>query len=441
MTDPTRRDVLAGLGTAAVATVAGCNRLQDESDAPTRFDADDVRTVLSTSTPEFQRPVPVQPDGEAIEQGLTRCTDLVETVPSSISTEEVPNGAVRREISQYRADAVEARGDVEDESEPFHALLSLREARATALRAAAAFQAIQNDLASSLERAQRELRTRVGTRLVQVEYTGDDRGRTLLLAFRLERALLGARRRVNRGFRTPDPNVLDVGDLADDVEHAAATLDATEALTARHDAETTEPTDFTNAIGTTLRATELSIGRSDPPDPDASERELFGRPLERRELQYLSQNALRSADRWREDLATARTEGRFAIGLDHAFRAERDARAFETVARRIEEDTIPELETVEPIRTEREAALEAARSVPVEPAEPSLAGDVLARSGQQLTWLDQELKRHVDGDSETTLQREYARYIYLRAQLEALPDTIDAIRGRLDAWDSDAFDG
>jgi hypothetical protein len=438
MTDPTRRRVLAGLGAAAVASLSGCSLLETADDEPPRFSSADVEAILSTSISEPRRPAPVTLGTGVLEDGLDRCSELIDTVPESISVEQIPNGAIRDEIATLRSDAVDDRDAVRDEPRPFDGLLALRDARETAREAATAYAAVQADLVRDVEVARREARTAVGTRLAQVGYAGDDRGRTLLVAYRIEQCLLDARRRVNRGFRTPDPTVLDVGELAGDVEYATATLDAVEAIEQRHDATVDEPTDFTAQTSAAIESTFRSLSRADLPD-DASTREVFGQKLERQELQYLSQEALRGVNRWRDDLSSALTAGRFASGIDHAIRLERDARALDTVIQRIDDDDVPELASVDPIRDEREAAIEAAEAIPVSPTEPSLASDVVARSLQRLVWIDRELEMYIQRNTESRLQREYARYVYLRAQLEALPAAIEAVRDRIDMWGTSAW--
>ena len=434
MTELTRRRVLAGLGAAAVASLSGCSLLETADDDPVRFSTADVEAILSTSISEPQRPAPVTPSTAVLDAGLDRCSELIDVVPESISVEQIPNGAVRTEVQQLRSDAIDGRDAVSDEPTSFHGLLSLRDARATAQEAAAAYVAVQNDLVEDVEAARRQARTAVGTRLAQVGYAGDDRGRTLLVAYRIEQCLLDARNRVNRGFRIPDPTVLDVGELAGDVEHVTATLDAVDTITQRHSATVDDPTDFTAQISAALETTYRSLSRADLPDADTTAQEVFGQELTRPELQYLFQNALRGVDRWRDDLSSALTAGRFASGLDHAIRLERDARALDTVIQRIDDDDVPELASVDPIRDEREAAIEAAEAIPVSPTEATLASDVVARSLRQLVWTDRELELYVQRDTESQLQREYARYVYLRAQLEALPTAIESVRGRIDRW-------
>lgn len=438
MTGRTRRDVLAGLATAALAGGAGCTLPWDDgpadTDRETQFSPSEYREILSASAPDAQRPVPLQPEPDVIDAGLQRCSELIDTVPTSISAEEVPNGVVRDEIESLREDAVRSREAVTTAHPRFRALLSLPDARASALNAAAAFEAVQADLAESLESTRRDVRETVGSRLAQVEYTGDDRGRTLLLAYRIEQALLTARNRTNRGFDTFDPGVLDVGEVAADVEYGAATIDSVDALADRHAATVESPTAYASTVAATIDSTRRAVGRADLPDPDTTPEELVERELTRDDLRQVLQLALRGVHRWEETISTELTAGRLASGLSTAFGLERDSRALEAVVDRVADDDIPELTSAAPITREREAAIDAAQSVSIDRTSPSLAGDVVARTLRRFAWTDDELERYVERERSADLTREYASYVYLRAQLDALPAAIDAVHERLDAW-------
>lgn len=438
MIESTRRGLLAGLGTAAVAGVAGCSVLDRDGggDGPLRLEPTAIETILEPTAPEVRRPAPHQPGAEAIEAGIARYEELIDAVPESISPEEVPNGVVREEIEDARIDAVDARAAVEAEPDRLRRLDGLRTARKSAREAAVGFEAVRNDLTAEIRLERRETRTDVGVHLAQVAYAGEDRGRTLLFAFRLEELLTDARRQLTHGhgFRPSDPNALEVAEAAGDVEYAAATKEMAEALTARHTATVDDPVDFAEPAAAALQSSMVALGRADLPDSRTSIEEVFGEEPERRDLQYLASNATSAVRRWQEHLSTELSEGRFATGLEGAIRFQRDAAALDTVRRRIRGDDIPTPESAAPIRAEREAALKAAEAVPASPSEPSLASDVVAQLHRELARLDGEIEqRYIERDADATLTREYARYVLLRARFEALPDAIEAVRDRFDS--------
>ena len=435
MNGPTRRGLLAGLGTVAVASVAGCNVVNrnGDDDSPTRLASSEIETILESTPPEVRRPAPIQPDADAIEDGIDRCEELIDTVPPSISPEEVPNGVVRAEIEDARSDAIDAREAIESEPDRLRQLDALRSAREYAREAAVGFAAVRDDLAAETRRERRETRTGVGTRLAQVPYAGEDPGRTLLVAFRLEELLTDARRRLTHGLRSSEPGALEIAEAAGDVEYTAATNEMVDVLTARYTDSAGDLFDFTEPAAAALQSSMIELGRADLPDSGASVEEVLLEEPERPDLQYLAGNAVSAVSRWQENLSTELNEGRFATGLERATRIQRDAAALDTVLQRIDSDDIPAPETAEPIRAEREAALTAAEAVPTPPSEPSLAGDVTARLHRELARLDREIeRRYLDRDAEAALSREYARYVFLRARLEALPEAIETVRDRLD---------
>lgn len=434
MNGRTRRELLAGLGAAATAAAAGCSVLDrggDSEDTP-QFDSTDIEAILDTPAPDLRRPAPVQPDAESIEAGLTRCVELVDSVPPSISSEAVPNGVVRQEIERTREDAVEAREAVESEPDRLRALESLRTARSYAREASVGFEAVRDDLTADVLAERRETRTALGTRLAQVAYAGEERGRTLLVAFRVEEFLTDARRRLIGGFPRLEPNVLELAEIAGAVEYASATDDTVAALSTRHSTIVDDPVDFTAPAEAAVESSMVSLARAGVPDSNTPIAELLGEDPDRRDLQFLAGNSISAVGRWQETLSTERSEGRFASGIEAAIRFERDARALDTVVGRINDGEIPKPETAEPIRNEREAALNAAEEVSTIASEPSLAGDVSARLLRELRRIDRNLDRYRERSADTELTREYASYIHLRARLEALPEAIGTVRERLD---------
>lgn len=432
MTDPSRRAVLAGFGATIAGSLAGCTVFSDEDDSPPLIAPTSIGRVLSESAPDVERPAPVQPSATAIEAGLDRCDELLASVPASVSPDEVPNGVVREDIETTRERALERRESVSTAPDRFRALTTLRNARRSAREAATAFEAVEDDLVDDVETERNTLHTTVGTRVTQIEYEGEDIERTLLLAVRLEDALTSARRRVQRGLRTTDPGVLDVGDLAGDVEFAAATLDAVDALVDQHVERTEDSIAFGDAFERALDTSVRSLSRADVPDQETTPEQLVGDRAARRDVNALITEALRSVTGQRDDIVTEFEEGRLASGLDRAFVLERDLRALDAVVERVVDGEFPELDGPERLRSERDAAIAAIESVPVSTSEQSLAGDVFARTLERLHWIDDEVQRHVDRDRDVDLTWEYAQYAHVRARLEAVPDVAETLRTRLE---------
>lgn len=429
MTERTRRTVLAGLGTALAGGVAGCNALEDGEGEPVRFEPSEIETVLVEPVPAVERPTPVRPSAAAVEAGFDRCGDLLSSVPASLTAADVPNGVVRTKVEDARDRAVEYRDDAETAADRFQALDSLRRAREYAREAAATLAVVDEDPVPTLEAERSDLRTALGTRLSEVSYEGTDPSRTLLLAVRVEEYLTDARRRTRRGLRA-NPNAIDVGEFAADVELAGATLDAVDALTAAQRARTGDPRDFRDRFETAIETSRSAL--DDVPDRETSAADLVGDAAERVSVTYLLDEALRAVRDAAERLPAAAEDDRLALALDHAVALERDRQALDATVARIDDGEFPELTSIDQVRTEREAALAAAEAVPVPASDPSLAGDVFVRTLRRLRWTDRNLRRDVDRGRESPLRREYGVYAYHRARLEALPDAIATVRDRLD---------
>ena len=433
MTGSTRRDVLAAVGVALGGGLAGCNRLREGDDTRPRFDPSEMEAILTADPPEVERPAPVQPPGSAIDAGLERVDELLGAVPSSISVEQVPNGVVREEIEDRRERGEAERVAVETAPDRFRGTLQLRDARGASREAAVTYAAVGEDLAADVESERGRLRMRVGEELAGVEYVGDDVFRTLLLAARQEELLLGTQRRLRRGLRPAEPDVLEVGDLAGDVEYTDATIDAVHALAERHAETVGAGSDFRIAFETALERSTMTLDLADVPSTDTTPEDLVGAAADRMSVEHVVAHALRAVNRHSESIGPLFEADRLAAGLDEAYLLERDLRAFEAVLQRVDDGEFPELEAAEQVRAEREAAIEAADQVVGSIPDRSPGADVLARTVDQFGWIEQRIDYRLEQDRSSTLSMEYAQYAHLRARLEALPEAIDAVRGRLDA--------
>ena len=413
MRGESRRNVLAGLGAATIAVTAGCSVFDRSGEAePPRLDTDEIERIVRDPVPETERPAPLQPDEASIEAGLERCAELIDAVPATITTEEIPNGVVREEVGSARESALDGREAVEDAPDRFRSLVALRNARADAREASVAYRAVGTDLHTEIEAERLAARGDVGARLARTSYAGDERDRTLLVAYRIEELLVDARRRMNWGSRPPDPGALDVGELAGDVEYAAATLDAVDALADRHASVAEEAVDFTATLESALESSLRAVSRADPPSRESTVEDVLGREPDRRDVRELAHEAIAPVRRWQQTLSTELSEGRLATGISRAIEVERDVRALEAVVDRID-GSLPEPDGSEPIRSERTAIVDAAEAAPISPDDRSLAG-------------------YVERGNDARLAREYAQYVHLRAQLEALPQAVEAVLARLD---------
>lgn len=427
-----RRQFIAAAGTAGLAAVAGCLGVSGDEDSAPRLDPAEMATVLSEESQlDMHRPVPVQPTASFIQTGLERGDGFLDRVPEPIPAERVSERAVRDRIADHRERALERRNSADAESEPFHAIEPLTHYQRWARRTETAFQATQEDILADVESEREETQQAVGTALANVAYEGDDRSRTLLMTFRVERMLTAGQGRLRRNERLEGHEPLVVGRLASDAEYARTTTDAATHLLARYSDELTEPTSFTPVFDRTVmrsrNAVRNRVGAShvgrDPED-------VVSATADRDDLSQLLSLAQRAVADGFEQIRDYENRRHLALAADSALGTERDVRALEVTVERMETEAFPEPTSAEPIRAEREAAIDAARKLDIDLTTPSLSADFVVRTLEQLVRVDDQLQRRIDDARERELEMDpgfpYREYAHLRAQIEALPDAIRA---------------
>ncbi|MWV41114.1 hypothetical protein [Natrialba sp. INN-245] len=437
-----RRRFLAGVAAASMAVAAGCNETSiGGDDGPTRFSPSEVDPILEQSRPEADRPVPIEPDDDVIGSGIERVDDLLADVPDPVPVETVPNGVVRESIDRRRESATDDRSDALEPPEPSYRALrvSVPGARESARGAAVTLSAVDadpdlDDLAAEYDEAQ----STVDDRLEGLEYRGDDsddgRLRAALVAADREDDLASARRTVDRWRVTEHTNVVDLGESAGDVEFVEATVDAWDHLADRYDADVDgvdlEPV-FSDALAVSIDA----AGEVDLPDQGESDwlDELVEGELEMGFPQTLLWDAVRPVYDARDRMIDAREDGRLGTGLAAAIRFEQEYRAFRTVRDRFEDGDLETPASIDEVRAEREAAIDAAESAMAAFTRPSLASARLAETLQTLEWTDDRIQRDADRDPDrqVSVSDEYSEYACLRARFDALSDAAAAVRERL----------
>ncbi|MEY7849892.1 hypothetical protein AB7C87_11925 [Natrarchaeobius sp. A-rgal3] len=437
-----RRRFLAGIGAASMTVAAGCTDVSiGGDDGPTRFSPAEVEPILEESRPEVDRPTPIEPDEDAISRAIERVDDLLADVPDPVGVEAVPNGVVRESIDRRRESATADRADaLEPPESNYRALrVAVPGARESARAAAATLSAVDvdpdlDDLAAEHDEAQ----SIVEDRLEAIEYRGDDtddgRLRAALVAADLEDDLVSARRTVDRWRVSEHTNVVDLGEAFGDVEFVAATVDAWDHLTARFD-EGAGDADLEPAFADTLETSIADAELVDLPEQGESDwlDELVEGELEMGFPQTLLWDAVRPVYNARDRMTDAREDGRLGTGLAAATRFEQELRAFRTVRDRFEDGDLETPESIDEVRAEREAAIEAAESAISEFTTPTLTSARLAETLQSFEWTDGRIQRDADRDpdSRVSVSGEYSEYACLRARFDALPDAAETVRSRL----------
>ncbi|ELZ16747.1 hypothetical protein C477_15265, partial [Haloterrigena salina JCM 13891] len=238
----------------------------------------------------------------------------------------------------------------------------------------------------------------------------------------------------NRWEVDGDATVIDIGDGAGAVEFATATRTAWEHLAGRFDERTDESTDLTPVFDATLEASTERV--ESVTVPDRTDEDWLDGVVDGALDQHTEQMLWRTVDPVSsagDGLNRAIEDGNTGIALYEAARFEVLYRAFERVRGRIDEGTLATPESTAEIRAERTAAIEAAASAGASVTEPSIGAYVLAETLRSLEWTDDSVRRAADNDPEVvvSLFTEYGNYARIRAQLEVLPDAVEAFRERL----------
>ncbi|AEH36894.1 hypothetical protein [Halopiger xanaduensis] len=427
-----RRTLLGTLGSGFLGATAGCLDFgflgSDES--PQRFDADELESVLSTDVPDVVRPAPVQPSEKAVEDALDRLEELIDAVPAPLSADDVPNEAVRKEIDRIHETARSRREAVAESPDRFRTLRRSIRARESAGEAAVAFEAVEGDRSrADVEAAREEVRTRLEERRAAVDHVGDDRQRTLLLEYRLERELSLAERWLDEWTDRDTSTALVVGELGGVVERARAAASFAAELERRHEERLENERSFADSFETALDRSLDSIDAADIPDEstdlvDADVSDTIGEKVALEGAIPFVNAAERTID--------AASNGEAATALRNALAFERNRRAYETIRDRIEDGAHRSLETIEDVREVRESALETAAELPFEPDEPSLGSDFLGKGYERIEQIDSQIRDLIDWNRKMELESEYAAYVVVGAQLEAIPDAVSVFEERLE---------
>lgn len=251
--DPSRRRLLAAVGAAGTAVLAGCN-VTDGDDEPT-FSAAQLPDVDADPDPVTwpAYPVPV-PDGH-LRAARARTHDGIETPPTPLSPRDVPNGHVRGHLTDALVEARTHLDDALDAVTPRLALANLRRARWRSRYAAGGWTAIADGrtVDEALAAADPVESRAVDARDAH-DHVGTDPVEAVTLHASVE-SLLENAASIDRDATHQDGlPVLQVADHAESVERARASLaDATMLRERYADAQ---PDDAGSLFGRFERAAE-----------------------------------------------------------------------------------------------------------------------------------------------------------------------------------------
>lgn len=444
-----RRRFLAGIAATGSAALAGCSALSRNDDTGPTFTAADAAGIITDATPEIERPVPVVPTSNALEAGLERVDTLLAAVPDPIKADTVPNGVVRQSINDHRDEARNSRNEAAAATgdDRYRALQTMQDAREAARAATTTLDAIGTEakpIVADLREERNAVHSKVSDRLGSIVYRGGGGDEELLRAAlfyaRQESVLWGATGQLDRNRWEIDENatVIEIGDRAGALESAAATTAVWDHLQDRFVEQTDDSTDLTAAFETALEASVERVTSVDVPDrsgedwPDG----VVDGGLDDQRLEQMLWRAAEPVRGPKNALGPVHDtvrNGYTAAGLYEAVWFEAHYRAFERVCERISDGTLAAPESIDEIRAERTAALEAAASADEALSGPTIGAYVLAETLRSLRWADDAIRRSADNrpDVGVSLTSEYGDYARLRAQFEVLPNAVEAFRERL----------
>lgn len=441
MTGRTRRRFLAGLAAASGVAVAGCvDDLPWNGEPTTSFTASQAAEVETDDRPPIEWPTPVDPAKGALADAVERIDELLAQIPDPLTPEDVPNGVVRETVVDHRVSAVDVR-DEAAESTTYETFRETRRAREDARNARTTFDAIETDaesLVADLSDERGDYREAVAERLDSIEYVGDGsddgRRRAALYYRQLETDLDRADRTLERWNARETDTVVDLGEAAGELEFAAATTTVWDHFTDRYETDFGDPVALESAFVDALERSIEHVETVDFPEQDGEEWfEAVGvDDLDDQYLEFALWRAGRPVLDATRRMDEASNDGRLGTGLYHALEFERTHRAFETFRDRVADGSFASPETVAEIQAEREAAVDAAATARDAISGPSLGALVLAEAMQRLKWTDWAVERAADRDPDVTvsLSKNHRDYARVRAELEVLPEAVEAFRER-----------
>lgn len=340
-----RRQVLAGIGAAGLAGLAGCSALPftgdgEDDESAVEVPADAVEPI---AWPDSPFPVDVPPS--LAESHRERARELLEPVPADPA---IPNQAVAEELRSDREGAADRLGEAPGDPWPVDALSSWRGRRGSAANVRGTYRAATGeDDATAVDERRRTLRDDLGSFVADHDY----RATTPLEAVLVHAPVEDLRGECRRGTR-PTPAYPDdpvarpfrAGEAVGRLERGRAALADARGLREAYLAERTELSpqwttliDAADRLRVAVSRTHSRVdGFLDAEDP--FERDLEGTPA--RTLFGTGARQVRTAN---DDFGAARDDGEDATAVLAAGRTLAAVEALEAVIDGIRDDAYAEV--------------------------------------------------------------------------------------------------
>lgn len=419
----TRRGLLAAVGVSAVAGCSSIDGLSGGTEPTIR--AYDLPDVDGESVPEpvVAPSVPVDVDPAYVAEMRDRVTGLLAELPIPLSGAHVPNGHVRKHLTDAADTATDGLDDARTARTDLVALQALRDAREDARYAAAGWAVVESDLSvDPLRREHRQVVADARTVGDGHEHVGTDPVRAAVVHARIERAL-GRATDASQPRTEHEGDLLTVATWGETAERVRAYLDDARHLDEQFTASL--PDDAGTVEGVLTRAAEslLADARSRrtelPPEPTARDWGLE---------EHLLSDLRRQADHGPDSVADA--HGPASAVVDVTARLAR-FRALDRVRDSIDAGEISRAESADAVRRARTAAYDAFDAAFEASPAPDLARPILSDVSWRVTGADRELGRYRGEVSPAQLDGVMEDYVIATAVARATPtacqQTVDAL--------------
>lgn len=425
MTGESRLTRRGALALASSVAVAGCGGLNPTESDSTELDGAALRAAVAGDPPDVPETLPVDIAASHLDDSADRARVLLASVPHPLDAGDVPNGAVRRQLSRAYERAESSLDAAADAGSPFERMTELRRARGHARTVAAGWAAVEGDASFADLHAEAES-VRDGVESFRREwwYAGDDAVPAVLVHAATESLVETA---VGRTGRVLDPSrdrpetSVAVGERADYVEDALASSDDARHLFDRQVASASEPRDLRATFDAAGRALAETVAerRRDLPDGDLHEPSSY---VEGDLGDAPAAAALRDLGRHVDrDVTHGRATGKLATVVVDAHRTLAELGAFEALVGRVERGehaTVTEAADVRSLREDAVAALESAVGAGDHPV---LNQALAAEFAGTVARVDERLAETGETASVAGLEWELGAYVAAAAVARATP--------------------
>lgn len=418
----------AALGSAGFA---GCaSFVGDRRDDPPPIDVDEatLQAIAAIDRPAEADEVPVGVADEHVEGGTQRVAALLDEVPSDLAA-EIPNEAVRTYIEDERADARDRLERVDDAATNYDRLSPLHDARRHAAAAEGAHAAATDGRTREavVEEGER-VRSDLSTVEENLSRTGDDLHHALAVYAAVEWHLDRSGRALEAIDDVPTriSEVEAVGEIADHVEWARASLGDATHLLDRHTAAAGDDRSFDDQFQTTAadRLDDLGEQVNDLPSEPA---DLFDAPVDGTPRDPVAGAAISRIRASYHHATNHFGDGWIARALVGAYGVDHDLRAVEHLQSIVTDGGLDRPADATDIRRAKEDAVAAIESIRAAADHPYLVARRLNVAIARVRSGDRTIDRQSSDRPESSAMRANALYAFAEARARTLPDATERL--------------